>query len=187
MTWLFEDPLPIVVMGAVLVIGLGVGFVKTGRRTLAIAAAATVLLVAALIALERMVVTDREQVESTLFEIASSIERNEIDAALEHIAPDAPGVHHASSELRRVEFREVDIKPNLEIEVFPERTPPTAEARFNVMVILSVPALRLTNERYPRYVEVTFRKEGDRWLVEDYQHFNPTRGMQTSPGDGPDY
>ncbi|MBW3597224.1 MAG: hypothetical protein KY475_08110 [Planctomycetes bacterium] len=183
MTWLVEQSLPILVMGGIVVIALAVGYVKTGQRGLLAAVLAAVVILIALIAVERWVVTDREQVEEVLFEIAAAVERNDIDGALSHISPRAAGVHHASTELRRVEFQDVDIKPNLEIEVFPERSPPTAEARFNVMVILTVPELQLHNERYPRYVEVTFVKDGDRWLVQDYQHYNPTRGMQASPGE----
>jgi hypothetical protein len=84
-------------------------------------------------------------------------------------------VPHANAELRRIRFEEVDIKRNLEIELFPDRGPPEAEARFNVVVVADAGA---GMRHYPRYVEATFRKEGDRWLVIDYFHDEPTRSMR---------
>ncbi len=178
MTWLFEQSLPILVMGGIVAAALVTGFLKTGRRLLLAGALGVVVLVAALLIVEQMTVTDRELVEQTLFEIASAVERNDIEGALRHVSPDAPGVAHARSEFPRIQFKEVDIKPNLEIDVFPETTPPTAEARFNVVVTANV---GLGDNRYPRYVEVTFIKEGDRWVVHDYSHYEPTRGMRATP------
>jgi hypothetical protein len=179
MTWLYEDPLPIIVMSAILCVALAVGFIKTGQRWLLAALAAVFVLAIALLAIERAVVTDREQVEEVLFTIAEAVERNDIDEALRHVSPNAPGIHHANVELRRINFREVDIKPNLEIEVFADQIPPTAETRFNVVVIADVGLGGA--DRYPRYVEATFVKDGDRWRVNDYQHFEPTRGMRSEP------
>jgi hypothetical protein len=179
MTWFFEDPLPIVVMCAILGVALAVGFIKTGQRWLLAAVVAIVVLAIALLAIERAVVTDREHVEKVLFTIADAVERNDIDEALRHISPDAPGVQHANIELRRINFREVDIKPNLEIEVFPDQAVPTAQTRFNVVVVADVGLGGA--DRYPRFVEATFVKDGDRWLVIDYQHYEPTRGMRSEP------
>lgn len=181
MTSFLEQPLPILMMGAVVVIALAVGFIKTGQRSLLLALAAAALILIGLLALERFVVTDREQVEAVLFQIADAVERNEIDEALQHVSPDAPGVSHVRGELGRIHFHEVDIKPNLKIDVYPDRTPPTAEARFNVVVEISSPQLQIGAERYPRYVEVSFLKQGDAWVVRDYSHYEPTRGMKTSP------
>ncbi len=178
MTWLLEQPLPTLVMGVVLAAALIMGFLKTGQKSLLFATLAVVALAVGLLIAERMVVTDREQVEQVLFEIAQAVERNDMDGALRHVSPDAPGVEHARSELGRIQFQEVDIKPNLEIQVAPDRIPATAEARFNVVVTANV---GLGVSRYPRYVEVTFEKQGDRWVVRDYSHYEPTRGMKTTP------
>lgn len=179
MTWLLEDPLPILVMGAALAIALVTGFIKTGHKGLLYALAATVVLVIALLALENYVVTDREEVEDVLFEIAEAVERNDIDAAIEHVSPEAPGLERANQELRRIQFQEVKIKPNLEIDVFPERAPPEAVAKFNVVVVANVGLGGM--EHYPRYVEATFVKERDDWVVHDYSHHEPTRGMKINP------
>jgi hypothetical protein len=175
MTWLLEDSLPVIVMGVILIAALAVGFIKTGSRAPLYGLAFVILLLIGLVLLERMVVTDREQVEDVLFTIAKAVERNDIDEAIRHISPEAPGVQHADRELRRVNFREVDIKPNLEIEVFADRSPPTAEARFNVVVVGDIGG---GPQRYPRYVEVTFEKQGERWVARDYQHYEPTHSMR---------
>jgi hypothetical protein len=175
MTWLYEQPLPILVMGVILVVALTAGFIKTGQRWLIGATAVVILLLIVLIALSRNVVTDREQVEQTIRQIAEAVEQNNIDEALRHVSPAAPGVQHANAELRRIRFEEVDVKRNLEVEVFPDRNPPEAEARFNVVVVADV---GLGMRHYPRYVEATFVKEGGRWLVIDYHHDEPTRSMR---------
>jgi hypothetical protein len=178
MTWLYEEPLPIIVISAILCVALAVGFLKTGQKWLLVAVAAVVILAIAVLAIERAVVTDREQVEEVLFTIAAAVERNDIDEALSHALPDSPAVHRAQTDLlRRIDFKAVKIKPNLEIEVLPDTSPLTAETRFNVVVIAD--AGFGGTDHYPRYVEATFVKDGDRWLVHNYDHYEPTRGMRS--------
>jgi hypothetical protein len=179
MTWIYEEPLPILVMSAVLCVALSVGFIKTGQKWLLFALAAVVVLTVALLAIERAVVTDREQVEDVLRQIAAAVERNDIDEAMQHFLRDPPAKLQADSDyLKKITFREVSIKPNLEIIIFPGTAPLRAETRFNVTVVADA-GWGDGPRHYPRYVEATFIKQGDRWIVHDYQHFEPTRGMRS--------
>jgi hypothetical protein len=127
---------------------------------------------------ERLVVTDREQVSATLHEIARLVEHNDIDAAVQYAYSGAPQIRRqAEEELRRYEFSLVSIKRNLTIEVEPENKPPRARATFNVVVIVSVPNHALKDYHAPRFVEVTLYKEDDgQWRVGGYSHSDPQRG-----------
>jgi hypothetical protein len=139
----------------------------------------------AAVILERVVVTDREQITATLHEIADAVRRNDVETALGYVYSGAPQVRsQAAAELARYEFTEVDIKRNLEIEVFPKANPPRAVAEFNVTVQLSIRDTLYTNRRIPRWVQATFYQEADgTWRVGGYQHDEPTRGYRIDEGN----
>jgi Tfp pilus assembly protein PilE len=181
MNWLLENPVPAIIVGGLTAAMLGGGWLQTGAKWLLYLAITAVILTILAVIMERVVVTDREQVTETLFEIAALVERNQVDEALKYASPKSPRVRaQAASELPLYEFSDVDIKRNLEIELLPDANPPTAIAEFNVSVTLSIRNSAFTNRRIPRFVEVTFYKEEDgQWRVGAYQHFEPTRGFRT--------
>jgi hypothetical protein len=186
MDWLFENPLPAIIVGGLTAAMLGGGWLQTGRKWLLYAMLAAITLTFGAVIIERLVVTDREQITTTLHEIAAAVERNEIDTALTYAYSGSPEVRsHAAAELARYEFSQVDIKRNLEIEVYPGANPPRAVAEFNVTVQLSVRNTLYTNQRIPRWVQVTFYQEDDgAWRVGAYQHDEPTRGWRVEEGPG---
>lgn len=180
MTSLLENPLPAILIGVLTTAILGSGWLKTGRQWLLYLMIAAILLTVGAVFLERMVITDREQITATLHEIADLVERNEIDAALEYAHSGWLEVRsQATAELPRYEFLEVSIGRNLEIEVFPEHIPPKATAKFTVVVVLSTKDHSVSGGRIPRFVEVIFLKEesGD-WRVSDYEHLPPNAAFQ---------
>ncbi len=189
MIWLTEDPLPLLLIGALSTAILASGWLYTGSRWLLAAAITAIGLTVAAVLVERWIVTDREQVTATLYEIAAAVERNDIDGALQYAYSRAPRIREqANTELRLYRFSEVNIKRNLRVEVFPDERPPMAKAEFNVVVVLTTRDGLITNRRIPRYVEVTFYKEADgRWGVANYNHFDPRRGFMTDPNALPRY
>jgi hypothetical protein len=180
MDWILENPLPSVLIGGLTAAMLGSGWLRTGQKWLLALTIAAILLTVGAVFLERIVVTDREQITVTLHEIADLAERNEIEAALEYAYSGTPEVRdHASAELPQYKFQKIDIKRNLRIEVFPDHIPPKAEATFNVLVVLNT---RDGPIRILRYVEVTFFKEEDgQWRVGDYSHYEPRRAFTVDP------
>lgn len=185
MTWLTENPFPVLLIGSLTTIILASGWLRTGSRWLLAAVLVALGLTIGLVLTERLIVTDREQVTQTLHEIAALVERNEIDAALEYAYSKSPGVRsQAASELPLYRFAEVNIKSNLQVKVFPKLAPPMAKAEFNVVVVLSTRDGLIANRRIPRYAEVTFYKEEDgQWRVGGYNHFDPRRGFTVDPED----
>ncbi len=176
MDWILENPLPSVLIGGLTAAMLGSGWLRTGQKWLLYLTIAAVLLTVGAVVLERVVVTDREQITVALHEIADLVERNEIEAAFQYAYSGAPEVRdHARTELRQYRFHEIDIKRNLRIEVLPDHIPPKAIARFNVLVVLST---RDGPIRILRFVEVTFFKEEDgQWRVGAYSHDAPSRAF----------
>lgn len=181
MEWIFEDPVPIIIVGGLTAAILGGGWIQTGRNFLLYLMIAVLVLTVVLVIVERLVVTPREEVRATLFEIARLVADNDIQAAVDYAHPDARHIRDmATSELSLYHFHSVDIKRNLRITVFPEHNPPRAEADFNVVVIIDTPDGFLTERRIPRFVQVTMLQDEDgRWRVSDYAHDTPQRGWTT--------
>ncbi len=183
MTWLTENPLPALLIGSLTTVILAGGWLRTGSKWLLAAIIAAIVLTIAAVLAERFIVTDREQVTQTLFDIAARVERNQVNETLQYAYPKTPAVRsQAAAELPLYRFSEVNIKSNLEVEVFPQRNPPMATAEFNVVVVLSTRDGLIANRRIPRYLEVTFYKDDDgQWRVGAYNHFDPRRGWTVDP------
>jgi len=173
-----ESPLPAVVIGGLTTAILGSGWLRTGKQWLLYLMIAAILLTVGVVFLERAVITDREQVKATLYRIAELVERNEIDAAFEYGSPEVRS--EAAGELPMYEFKEVSIRRNLEIEVFPDHIPPKATAEFNVLVVFGTRDHFIAESRVLRFVEVEFLKEETgEWRVSDYEHSPPTDAFRT--------
>jgi hypothetical protein len=176
MNWILEDPLYVVVLGIIATIVFGFGFLQTNFRPLAYAAGGAVILTVILVYVERVVVTDFEELEAALHEMAHDAENNDLAAILDHIHPSARAVRQrAEREFPLYEFSRVDIKRNLKIQ-FVDDGHRRATASFNVVV-------EGTFRQYEQFgkaaefVELELRKDDDRWQVTDYHHFPPQHGL----------
>ena len=90
MNWLAENALPIWVGGAVaLTMALVVYLQTRTQRVRCRRSVAVVAIVAALLVTERLMETPREAVERTLYELAATVEANDVPGALGFLAPTA--------------------------------------------------------------------------------------------------
>jgi hypothetical protein len=180
MSWLFETPWPAIAIGVLATAMAAGGWLHTGRRALLHAMVAIILLTIGAVVLERWVVTDREQVDATLHEIARLVESNDVDAVLRYAYSGSPAVRaQAAGELPRYRFRNVTIARNLHIQVFPKHVPPRATAEFNVIAQVSLADGSWSDQRVVRFVEVTLYQEADgQWRVAAYNHYEPLRGLR---------
>ena len=177
MTWVIEQPLYLIILGLVGVVGFGFGWIQTGYRALLYLAVGSAVCAAGLLLLERFVVTDAEQVEAALHQIADDIENNDLPAVLAAIHPDAVETRQrAAAEFPNYEIDYVDIKSNLKVDFKDDVVPPKALATFNVTVKGRERSFGPFN--VPRFVEVTLVKVDDRWLALDYRHYEMTFGMK---------
>jgi len=179
MTWLYENPLRIVLIGGLLTTIFAASWVRTGQARLLYAAIAVLVLTAAALVVERLVLTDREQVDITLHEIARLVEANDIEATLKYASTRLTAVRaQAAAELPQYRFREVSIKNNLTIKVFPKHIPPKAVAEFNVGVLLTSKDGLFSDFPVQRFVEVTLYQEEGHWRVGGYAHYDPLKGAR---------
>ena len=182
MTWLLQErvgSLPVIVIGIIAVVILGVAWAKTGRMAALYGLGAVVILCGLILALQRFVKTEAEQVEATLAAIARDVERNDVNAIVAHVHSRAAQIRaQVENEFPNYKFKEVKITRIREIKVEPDRTPPRAIAQFSVVVTGTDAAGFLDGQTsVPRYVVVTFHKENGQWRVWEYEHFDPQQAI----------
>src|ERR1044072_7821242 len=107
MNWLFEQPLLIVILGMIVVLGLGAAWSATGRTAFLYGVGAALLLMIAGLVVERLVVTDKEAIRQTLLIIAHDVKRNDRQAVLRHIHSSRDEIKRkAEAEMPRYHFTE---------------------------------------------------------------------------------
>lgn len=180
MSWLFEDPTTLIAAGVLIEALLAVALVKSGRILLIAAMVGVLALVGLGVLVERLVVTEREQIEATLDGVTTALEANDVEGVLRFIDPAAAGmrssVRSAVSEARITDARIYDLVAHVD-----HRTnPPTARADLTGRV-----KGRYRGEApaggeglFLRRFTVDFRQEGDRWLMTDYQDRGPIGGRR---------
>jgi hypothetical protein len=185
MTWLFESPLIIVVLGVLLILGLGAAWSATGRQELLYAMAAALALLLLGLVTERLVVTDKEAIQATLVQIARDIQSNNRRAVAAHIYSGAPELKKkAEAELPNYEFTECRVTRIYEIDVDRSAEPRSAIVEFNVLASGTFHFLgdRFSDSNILRWVKLHLVREKDgRWTVQEYEHAEPTRGMFNQP------
>ena len=168
MTALLEDPTPIILFGIVAEAVLGVILLRTGRAVLLWPMAGVLVLVLAGIGLERLVETDREQVEATLDRAAAAVAANDRDGLLVHIHPSA-------SDTRRLvnwgfglaDFTDAKIT-HFEVLGFNYLiNPPRAEVRINGMIHFKLRRGETPYPKRPLKMTLKLQRESDRWLIID--------------------
>ncbi len=179
MSWLVEDPLWIVVVGLVATAILVVGWLKTGRAPILYAAIGAVALTALLLAVERLVVTDREAVQRALLQMKVDAESNDADRLLAHVHSNA---HEIRADIERYyglyRVDRVFMSPRLkDIVVDTENDPPVATAEFNVRVIGRIRGVE-EQQQLAKFLIVTLYLEDGEWRVADYEVHDAIEGVQ---------
>ena len=173
MTTLLENPVPILVVGALAEIVLGVILWWTGRGVYFLAMIGVLLVALAGVGLEWLIMTDRERIEAALNGAAAAMETNPKGAERarmldEYIAQSARETRTLLTwALNRVEFAEVRIT-NLEISTDRRTSPPTAKVELNGYTAFKDRKGEFPYER--RLVALTMtlhRAERKRWLITD--------------------
>ncbi len=178
MNWLFEQTMPIVLMTVFGIILMISGYLQTGKRGLLFGAGAVGAIGLMLLIIGQVIVTEREKIRETIFAVAGAVERNDLPGVLRHVSPESDAIRRRiEAEFPRFEFGNVKIKRNLTIEIDEASQPPRGEANFNATVVVSDKTGFLKDRLIPRRVKVIFLHEGEQWLISDYQHGDPQRGL----------
>ena len=177
-SFFFENPWAIAFAGILLVTALAGSWLQTGKNGLMMGAIFAGLLTGLLLFVERSVVTENERVEATIHQLAKIVEAGDLSALIAHIHPEAAEVRaRASQEFPRYKIKEVRIKSGMKVEVSPNHEPPKAVAEFNVVVVGGDAVGLVVDQSVPRFVVLTFYKDGGEWKVWNYEHHEFTHGM----------
>jgi len=179
-TWLLEDPLPIWAGGAVAATVAGLIFVS--RRSLAamVGLAGVVLLTLLLVLVERLVVTDSEQVQASVAQIIGAVEANDLPGLRACIDPAAAKIlADVDTIMPLVKLKDAGAT-SVRIEVDHSAQPLRATAQFRGR--LDGVHLR-SGQRFFYFDEVITQwvRQGDRWLLQDYTA--QWKGRPVSPVD----
>jgi hypothetical protein len=176
MNYLAENALPIWAGGAVAVTLALIVYLQT-RTTASFLAIVLILGMAGLLlVIERVIETPREAVERTLYELADTVEANDVAGALTYIAPGASQIRDDVEQVMPlVVIDKANILGTPQIEVDQTTQPATATVQCRGFFhgtmkqngMIGGDAAEMT---------IYFIQEGDRWLVSDYKPNKDWRG-----------
>lgn len=182
---IMEQPLTIIFVGLLVVAGLAGGLIQTGKKGFLYGAIGAAVLTLGLFILERTTITPREAVKATLHIIANDLERNDVEAIVQHISKGRVKLQEeARDRLEQVEVVEVKIKNNLKVDVVSQRGMDIAEAKFNCVIRLKARKSRLQGfldekRPIPQFFKVRFKQEDGAWRIRDYEMSDPRAGLGT--------
>ena len=177
---ILESPLPAIVFGIFVEAVLAVVFLNTRRKSVLVAIVAVLLIAVGGVALEKWWVTDREQIEATLNEIARALEANDLELVCSFIEPDAETTRIlAAVNMALVTVKSAKVR-NLEVEINRLTSPPVAETRFMGNFDCEGKAVMgnmipVPDNKYFLDFEAEFLLIDGRWMVGDEVKFEPRR------------
>jgi hypothetical protein len=177
MSLLFEQPYWIGGIGIVVTIVLFVSWIQSGTIHWLKAAAGTAVITALLLGLNLWILTDRERIQSMLYESAEFLEKNQVEKVRALVHPNATErVKRTAEWIETVKFSRVTITKIHAIEV--DRTNNRAEVRLNVVVGGSVGQY---SGRGPRWARVRLEERNGNWLVVEIEDGDPTTEYVNTP------
>jgi hypothetical protein len=169
MNYLAENALPIWAAGAIAVTLALIVYLQT-RTTASLLAVGTLLAIAGVLLMaERLIETPREAVERTLYELAETVEANDVDGALRFLASTAPTQIRRDVEtlMPLVEIERANIMGSPQIEVGPGDDPDSATVTCRGFIVATLKQNGMKGGDGDE-LTMTWVRVGDRWLVEDY-------------------
>ncbi len=166
---MLESPWPALIVTGIIALVLISALLRSGEVKWLIAAVVALIVGGAAILLERYVVTEREQVEQTLDEIAALAVKNDVPGVVAHLVPEAREIQRlAEAELAHVTIREVKLG-DLNVDVDAKSSPPKATAKFIARVEGSDKRGTVGHNVFIQRMEVGFEKRDGRWLVSTFK------------------
>ena len=175
MTVLFENPMPVILFGIIAEAVLGIALLRTGRGVLLWAMGGVLALLLVGVGLEWLVVTEGEQVEATLEDVAAAVGANDQPGVLRHVDPSAAETRRLINwGFGRVDFTEAKIT-HLEVQNINHLTSPsTARVRVKGIVYFQVRRGEDPYGKRPVNLTLELRRGSDRWLITGHKwHGDP--------------
>jgi len=184
---LFENPVPILAMGAVLITLCGLIFLSKRTMSALVALLAVVGLTLVLLACQWLVVTDSEAVEIAQAELLQAIEDNETPAAVALIDPQAAKLR-SDIELLMPMIKVSDTgSSSVMVEVESSANPQAATSRFRGK-LQGVHTRSGMQVLYFDDVEMNWIKTGNTWLLQDFTAYfkgKPLNALESARSNSP--
>ncbi len=169
MNYLAENALPIWAVGAVLVTMALIVYLQLRTTESFLAILVILAIVGVLLVTEYLIETPREAVERTLYELADTVEANDVPGALRFLASTAPTQIRRDVEtlmpLVEVERARIIGSPKIEVEAGDEPDSATVTSRGIIVATVKQNGMKGGAEDE---LTMNWVRQGDRWLVEDY-------------------
>jgi hypothetical protein len=186
---LVENPVLIGVIGGLLTTLALVVFLA--RRSLGslVALAGAILLTLLGLVVERLVVTEREQVERAVAEVLAAVEANDLPGVLAAIDPAAAKVRgDASALMPLIKVEKARALSAVDVDFTSTRQPPMALSRFRCFLQGIHTRSGMQVGYFNQQVDIHWVKRGDRWLIEDYTAYydnQPIDAVGSAAGNRP--
>ncbi len=168
MTQLFENPIIVAVAGGLLATLALVVFLSRRSGASLGALIGAVSLTVLLLAVERFVVTDREQVENSIVEMLDAVQANNVAGVLEWIDPAEIDIRSDVQTLMPMIKVDVANAGSVEVIVDSAANPPTADVVCRAF-LRGIHTQSGTPVGYiNQQVDLHWVKRGERWLLDDY-------------------
>ena len=168
-TLLAEQPWTLAILLAFLGGCLLYGWLQTGKKMVALAGVVCLLLIPGAFALASSWQTDRETIESILYETAQAIEANDIETAVSVIGDDRTQ-EMARAELPNFVFSMARVNAVNHIKVDEASLPMTAQVEIMIKADVSGKRGNFANLRVLRILDLEFEKRSSNWVVTQYRH-----------------
>jgi hypothetical protein len=169
MNYLAENALPIWAGGAVVLTMTIIVYLQTRTCGALLAIVIVLALAGGLLLAEHLMETPREAVERTLYELANTVEANDVDRALRFLASTAPTQirHDVETLMPLVEIERANIIGSPKIEVEPGNDPDSATVTCRGFIVATLKQNGMKGGAEDE-LTMTWIRQGNRWLVEDY-------------------
>jgi hypothetical protein len=168
MNWLAENALPIWAFGAIALTMAAIVYLQTRTNGALVAMGIVIALVASLLLLEHFWETHREAVERTLYELADTVESNDVPGTLAYIAPGASQIRSDVEQVMPlVNIDTANILGSPLIEVDESTNPPTAKVECRGFIHGTMKQNGMKGGDAAQ-MTIYFTFDGQRWLVSDY-------------------
>jgi len=167
--WLAENALPIWMGGAVALTMALVVYLQTRTNRALFGIGAVAAVTAAMLVAEWLMETPREAVERTLYELAATVEANDVPGTLAFLAPTADRRirHDVETLMPLVNIERARVIGTPRIDVAEGSQSATATVQCRGMIIATVKQSGMKGGQDDR-LTIDWVRSGDRWLVESY-------------------
>lgn len=173
MSWLTENPWPLVILCGVVAAILLLVWASRRRLAILLAAGLSVLLGGAVYIVERSIITDSERIEQHVLELTDAFRRKEIPVAVEFFSQQAPDLRRlVQVAANLVTIREPLRVTDLHVRMLSQNSRAISHFRANGTISVGTENVGHQASRW----ELTWQREADDWKVIEVERLNPING-----------